>query len=258
MKTIIIAIFALVFLPLLSAAQIYTGEKPVETTNQTNEPEEKVRSKGGAFKTSFVHLAYFMPDMTPERNYVYGPFKNGAGPKWGLMIESGAIRFFDENFMFNGAGNIGLYSSFGFGASIYDFNEPSDFEGVKVPFFFADLKLGPDLRLEFIDFAKVDLYANVGVLSSYGGFVGNIDQDDTFYKPTKPVIAFQAGFGTNVALGRFVIGLQYTLAKGAYEFEVSEDPALYPGGPIEDTQQYDVNLNSLRLHIGIYTEKRRR
>ena len=257
MRTLITTIFVLAFLPLVSLAQIYTGEAPTETSKQDDEPNEQ-QSKGGAFKTSFVHLAYFMPSMTPKQSYHYGPFKNGAAPKWGLMFESGAIRFFDENFMFNGVGNLGLYSSFGFGASIHDFNEPENFEGVKVPFFFADLKLGPDLRLEFIDFAKVDLYANIGVLASYGGFVGNINQDDTFYKPTKPVIAFQTGLGLNVALGRFVLGLQYTMANGGYEFDVSEDPAVYPDGPDEETQQYDVNLNSLRLHIGIYTEKRRR
>ncbi|MDD4086719.1 MAG: hypothetical protein PHP48_05695, partial [Bacteroidales bacterium] len=118
MRTLITTIFVLAFLPLVSLAQIYTGEAPKETSKQDDEPNEQ-HSKGGAFKTSFVHLAYFMPSMTPKQSYPYGPFKNGAAPKWGLMFESGAIRFFDENFMFNGVGNLGLYSSFGFGASIH-------------------------------------------------------------------------------------------------------------------------------------------
>ena len=258
MRSFVASLIIIIGLPIISFSQVYTGEASAEPQEQTQSPKAYSRGGSGAFKTKFTHFVYFMPDMTPEINYTYGPFKTGAGPKWGAMIESGAFRFFDDNFMFNGIGNIGLYSSFGFGVSIHDFKVPSNFEGLKLPFFFADLKLGPDIRLEFIDFAKVDLYGNIGVLASYGGFVGNIDQDDTFYKPTKPVIALQTGVGLNVALGRFVLGVQYTMANGGYEFDVSEDPAVYPNGPDEDTQQYDVNLNSLRLHIGIYTERRRR
>ncbi|MDN5350798.1 MAG: hypothetical protein PWQ54_2194 [Bacteroidales bacterium] len=259
MKSLIASFLITIGLPLVTFSQVFTGEEATaEPQQQTQAPKD--HSKGGsrAFKTKYIHFIYFMPDMTSEINHTYGPFKTGAGPKWGAMIESGAFRFFDDNFMFKGAGNIGLYSSFGFGVSIHDFNVPRDFDGLKLPFFFADLKLGPDIRLEFIDFAKVDLYGNIGVLASYGGLVGNIDQDFTFYKPTKPVFALQTGVGLNVALGRFVLGVQYTMAKGSYEFEVTEDLTVYPNGPVEDTQQYDVNLNSLRLHIGIYTERRRR
>ena len=243
-------------------AQVYQGEKPVETPSEKAEAQDEtpnMRSSIGPYKTKFKHLVYFMPNMTPGLVQAYGPFKVGASPKWGIMLESGAFRFFDDNFMFGGAGNIGLYSSFGFGASFHDFKLPDDFSGAKLPFLFTDLKLGPDIRLEFIDFVTVDLYGNIGVLVSYGGFVGNIDQDDTFYKPTKPAIALQTGVGLNVALGRFVVGVQYTMAKSAYEFEVSEDPAFYPGGPEGEIFSYeDVNLNSLRLHIGFYTNKRRR
>lgn len=244
-------------------AQVYQGEKPVEPANAEQEVDQteaaKMRFSTGPYKTKFKHLVYFMPNMTPGLPQAYGPFKTGASPKWGIMLESGAFRFFDDNFMFGGAGNIGLYSSFGFGASFHDFKVPDDFDGLKTPFFFADLKLGPDIRLEFIDFVTVDLYGNIGVLASYGGFVGNIDKDDTFYKPTKPAIALQTGVGLNVALGRFVVGVQYTMAKSAYEFEVSDDPDVYPGAPEEEIFSYeDVNLNSLRLHIGFYTSKRRR
>ena len=213
----------------------------------------------GRYKTKFRHFIYFMPNMTPAVAQSYGPFKVGASPKWGIMLESGAFRFFDDNFMFGGAGNIGLYSSFGFGASFHDFKLPDDFSGAKLPFLFTDLKLGPDIRLELFDFMRVDLYGNIGVLVSYGGLVGNVDDDDTFYKPTKPAIALQTGVGLNIALRRFVIGVQYTMAKGTYEFEVSEDPVFYPGGPDGEIFSYeDVNLNSLRLHIGFYTDKRKR
>jgi len=259
MKSILIGLLSFFAIPLITFAQVYTGEAPTTTQNENSTPPEYKQRGSGSYKTKFTHFVYFMPDMTPEVNYTYGPFKTGAGPKWGAMIETGAFRFFDDNFMFNGIGNIGLYSSFGFGVSVQDFNVPDDFEGLKLPFFFADLKLGPDIRLEFIDFAKVDLYGNIGVLASYGGFVGNIDQDDTFYKPTKPVIALQTGVGLNVALGRFVLGVQYTMANGGYEFDVTEDPNVYGiNAPDETNQKYDVNLNSLRLHIGIYTERRRR
>lgn len=259
MRSLVALLIMAIGLPLVAFSQVYTGEAPTEPNQQTQAPKESSKGSSGAFKTKFTHFVYFMPDMTPEINYTYGPFKTGAGPKWGAMIESGAFRFFDDNFMFNGIGNIGLYSSFGFGVSVHDFKEPSNFEGLKLPFFFADLKLGPDIRLEFIDFAKVDLYGNIGVLASYGGFVGNIDQDDTFYKPTKPVIALQTGVGLNVALGRFVLGVQYTMANGGYEFDITEDSNVYGlNAPDETNQKYNVNLNSLRLHIGIYTEKRRR
>jgi len=243
-------------------AQVYQGEKPVENPSEKTQDQDemsKTDHSTAPYKTKFRHFVYFMPDMTPAVAERYGPFKSGAGTKWGVMFETGAFRFFDENFMFDGAGNIGLYSSFGLGASFHDYNIPDDFDGLKLPFFFADLKLGPDIRLEFIDFVTVDLYGNIGVLASYGGFVGNLDEDDTFYKPTKPAIALQTGVGLNVALGRFVVGVQYTMAKGSYEFEVSEDPAVYPGGPDDEVFSYeDVNLNSLRLHIGFYTTRRRR
>ncbi|MCK9451872.1 MAG: hypothetical protein M0Q90_09300 [Bacteroidales bacterium] len=257
--------FLLLLIGLISAdlnAQVYQGEKPVEPVDETTQDQDEVSKTdrtSGRYKTKFKHLVYFMPNMTTAVPEIYGPFKIGAGPKWGIMFETGAFRFFSDNFMLGGAGNIGLYSSFGIGASFHDFKLPDDFSGLKIPFFFADLKLGPDIRLEFIDFMKVDLYGNIGVLASYGGFVGNLSEDETFYKPTKPAIAFQTGVGLNVALGRFVLGVQYTMAKGTYEFEVSEDPTLYPNGPDKEAFSYkDVNLNSLRLHIGFYTTKRRR
>ncbi|MBU1368170.1 MAG: hypothetical protein KJ578_11885 [Bacteroidetes bacterium] len=263
MKTLLLhTLYSTAFFVFFSAlnlnAQIYQGEAP--SADKQNLEEEMPKSKGssGAYKTKFTHFVYFMPDMTPVSSHTYGPFKMGAGPKWGAMIESGAFRFFDDNFMLNGMGNIGLYSSFGFGASFHDFQLPPDFEGLKLPFFFADLKLGPDIRLEFIDFAKVDIYGNIGVLASYGGLVGTLS-DDTFYKPTKPVIALQTGLGLNVALGRFVIGAQYTMANGSYEFDITEDQDYYSGSvPEEENNAYEVNLNSLRVHIGIYTERRRR
>ncbi|MBZ0243270.1 MAG: hypothetical protein K8F24_08670 [Bacteroidales bacterium] len=257
--------FLFLLIALVSAdlnAQVYQGEEPVEPATENLQDQDEVPKRnrsGGAYKSKFIHFVYFMPDLTPAMAQAYGPFKTGAGTKWGVMLEAGAFRFFNDNFMFDGAGNIGLYSSFGIGASFHDFNIPDDFDGLKLPFFFADLKLGPDIRLEFIDFMKVDLYGNIGVLASYGGFVGDIIKDDTYYKPTKPAIALQTGVGLNVALGRFVLGVQYTMAKATYEFEVSEDPAVYPGGPDDEVFSYDdVNLNSLRLHIGIYTTKRRR
>jgi hypothetical protein len=243
-------------------AQVYQGEKPVEPaeTQEINQPKTSNRQfSSGPYKTKFTNFVYFMPDMTPGVPQAYGPFKTGTSTKWGVMIESGAFRFFSDNFIFGDIGNIGLYSSFGFGASFHDFKVPDNFDGLKTPFFFADLKLGPDIRLEFIDFLTVDVYGNIGVLASYGGFVGKIDKDETFYKPTKPAIALQTGVGLNVALGRFVLGVQYTMAKSAYEFEVSDDPAVYPDAPEDEIFSYkDVNLSSLRLHIGIYTHKRRR
>jgi len=261
--------FLLLLIGLISAdlnAQVYQGEKPVEPVDETTQDQDEVSKAdrtSGRYKTKFKHLVYFMPNMTPAVPQAYGPFKIGAGPKWGIMFETGAFRFFSDNFMLGGAGNIGLYSSFGIGASFNDYNIPDDFSGLKIPFFFADLKLGPDIRLEFIDFMKVDLYGNIGVLASYGGFVGNLSEDETFYKPTKPAIAFQTGVGLNVALGRFVLGVQYTMAKGTYEFEVSEDPAPYtiPPADLPDEEVFsyeDVNLNSLRLHIGFYTTKRKK
>lgn len=237
-------------------AQIYTGN---EAQQKAAEPPVEITQKGVStqtLKAKFTHFAYFAPAMTGNSVYAYGPFKTDAKTKYGFMIENGSFKFFGDNFMLNDMGNIGLYRSLGFGVSFQDFNLPANFEGVKIPFLFADVKVGPDIRLEVSDNVAFDLYANIGGYISYGGLVRATDEN-TVYLPKKPAFGLQTGFGLNVAFGRFVVGAQYTLANGKYKYDITEDPAYYPGGPDETESEYEVSLNSLRVHIGVYINKYR-
>lgn len=220
---------------------------------KTDEPVQKSRRH---FKQKIRHFAYFKPDMTSATFEKYGPFKAESSPKYGFMIETGAIRFFSDNFMIKEKANIGLYHTFGYGASFHDFALPATFGGYKSPFLFIDFKLGPDFRFEVNESVKFDLYGNIGALISYGGAVYDTDES-TIYLPLKPAIAMQTGVGLNVVLKRFVIGGQMTFANGKYNFDITEDADAYGTTAPDDVNfDYEVSLNSLRLHIGYYLRPR--
>lgn len=253
-KTIFYFLVSILLLPVGMMAQIYTGN---EAEQKAANPPVELTQKGistQTLKAKFTHFAYFAPSMTGINAYAYGPFKIDAKTKYGFMIENGSFKFFGDNFMLNDMGNIGLYRSLGLGVSFQDFNLPANFEGVKIPYMFADVKVGPDIRLEVADNVAFDLYANIGGYISYGGLVRATDET-TVYLPKKPAFGLQTGFGLNVVFGRFVVGAQYTIAKGKYKYDITEDPAYYPGGPDETEIEYEASLNSLRLHIGVYINK---
>jgi hypothetical protein len=231
-------------------AQTNTGDtlKPEVKKEKVDEPKQKSKRH---IKQKMRHFAYFMPSMTPEAEYIYGPFKTDASPKYGFMFEAGAIRFFSDNFMIKEKANIGLYHTFGFGASFQDFALPETFGGLKSPFLFFDFKLGPDFRFEASENVKFDLYGNIGALFSYGGAV--YDYETTIYLPLKPAFSLQTGVGLNVVIKKFVIGGQMTFAKGKYNFDITEDAEAYgTTAPNAVNFDYKVSLNSLRLHIGYY------
>lgn len=232
-------------------AQVYIGDAPTNEEKSKKEVKpEKIKPEKR--KDKFLQFAYFMSKMSPGTTYAYGPFKPAANSKFGFMLEKGAMRFFTDNFMLKDMGNIGMYSSFGIGAEFRDYALPADFKGIKIPFLFADLKLGPDFRLDVTNNVKFDLYANIGGLISYGGLVIAADES-TIYIPKKPSIGLQTGVGLNVVLSGFVIGAQYTFAKGKYKFSITEDPTIYGSAvPFEETYKYEVSLNSLRVYIGYY------
>jgi len=232
-------------------AQTNNGDT-LEAGVKKEEVEEPKQKSKRHIKQKIRHFAYFKPAMSPEAVNLYGPFKTGAAPKYGFMFEAGAIRFFSDNFMIKEKANLGLYHTFGFGASFQDFALPETFGGYKSPFLFADFKLGPDFRFEVSEKVKFDLYGNIGALISYGGAVYDMDET-TIYLPLKPAIALQTGVGLNVVLKRFVIGGQMTFANGKYNFDITDDPETYgPTAPDADNFDYKVSLNSLRLHIGYY------
>ncbi|MFZ4464689.1 MAG: hypothetical protein ACOYN5_12640 [Bacteroidales bacterium] len=236
-------------------AQTNNGDTLAPEVKKEKVEEPKQKSKRH-IKQKIRHFAYLMPSMSPEADYNYGPFKTEAAPKYGFMIETGAIRYFSDNFMIKEKANIGLYHTFGFGASFQNFALPETFNGFKSPFLFADFKLGPDFRFEVNENVKFDLYGNIGALISYGGAVYDTDKT-TIYLPLKPAIALQTGVGLNVALKRFVIGGQMTFANGKFNFDITEDAETYGStAPDEVNFDYKVSLNSLRLHIGYYLRPR--
>jgi hypothetical protein len=193
-------------------------------------------------KIKFLHLSYFSPSLTPAFQYNTGPFKTGSGTTYGAMFETGAFRFFGSNFI-GDMGNLGLYSSFGLGAAMYDYNVPEDFTGVRLPFLFTDLKIGPNFYFEFGDESSINLYGHIGVLASYGGLLTSEDLD-YIYKPVGLPIGMQTGFGLSLVLGNFILGGQYTLATNEYSYELD-----IPDGFFEATYP-DINLNSIRAYIG--------
>jgi hypothetical protein len=230
-------------------AQVYTGEVIGETNAVTENPKVRKQSSTSSGKEKFVQITYFMPSMTPEFFYPEGPFIPTAGPGFGALLEFGGFRFFSDNFMINDMANIGLFSSFGMGVELHDFDLPDDFDGQKIPFLFLDYKLGPDFRFEVSDNLKFDLYADIGVLLSYGGYVDGTLVNSGFaitYMQKSPVITLQTGVGFNVVLlDRLILGTHFTFANGAYKYDIDMDNA----NSTEKT--YDVLLNSVRISIGL-------
>ncbi|MDP3463711.1 MAG: hypothetical protein Q8S18_13045 [Bacteroidales bacterium] len=249
-----LVVFLLLMLPISMIGQIYVGEvvgdsaKPDVKTKK----ERKQRNAGtSAGKEKYFQFTYFMPEMYPEFIYNEGPFIQGSGPSFGALFEKGGFRFFSDNFMINDMANIGLFSSIGLGVEIHDFNLQDDFDGYKLPFFFADYKIGPDFRFEVSNNLKFDLYGSIGVLACYGGFVDGtqtgINGAYSFsYQPKSPVIALQTGVGFNVVLMNWLIlGTHLTFADGAFKYLVEDDFG-------SNDVIYDVSLSSFRVSLGFF------
>jgi len=221
-------------------AQVFVGGE-VQTPNNVQQGYTGASTKPDRIK--FVNFAYFMPDLAPAFPYANGPFKEGSSADFGVMFESGSFRFFGPNFIAD-AGNIGLYSSFGFGTVFYDFNLPDDFSGMKLPFAFVDLKLGPNIYFEFGETSSVNIYGNIGALASYGGMVIS-EYTDYLYTPKGLPLGLQTGVGLSLVLGNFIIGGQYTMAINDYTYDIDT-----PDNYEEEMDYLDVSLNSLRAYIG--------
>lgn len=238
----------------------------VESTARKQDSKDVETEEGPSThsKQKFRHFAFVNAPMNTNIAYEYGPFKSSSVSKPGFLIEKGAMRFYSDNFMFKGKGNIGLYSSRSFGAISRDFAMPSTtYSYTKTPFLTVDLKLGPVLHLEVTKTLKLNLYGNIGGLISYGGYVSekvNTTGNFTiFYLPTFPAIALQTGFGMDILIKRFVFGAQYTMAKGKFKFDITEDLNVYgESAPTEKPIEYNVSLNSFRVYIGYYLHKHSR
>ncbi len=231
-----IPFFVLLFGLSIARAQVISGDEVPPALPQY------AGAKSKPDKIKFLHLSYFSPSLSSAIQYGSGPFKTGSGPTFGSMIETGAFRFFSNNFI-GDAGNIGLYSSFGLGAAFYDYNLPEDFAGFKMPFLFTDLKLGPNIYFEFGDVSSINLYGHVGILASFGGVVSSEDFDYT-YKPIGFPFGLQTGFGLSLVLGNFILGGQYTMSSNVYNYELDTSDGFF------EASYPDINLNSIRAYIG--------
>ncbi len=255
MKKTLLFILAVTALVLNSIAQVYVGDQVKEAKPESEQAQPRKHTSGSRYKSKYLHLGYFSPKMTPSAVYTEGPFQANTEPQYGFFFESGKNRFFDDNFIMGDKGNIGLYSGTSFGLVKYNFNMPSSFDGSTFPFLFFDIKYGPDFRYEINDDLKVDLYGNVGLLVSYGGYVQDAD-GIALYTPTKPVFAFQTGVGLDFSVRSFLIGTQLNFSKGKYKFDVLEE-FNSEGGPYTETvsEDYDVLLNSFKVYIGFVFNK---
>lgn len=242
---------ALTLLTLQSIAQVYVGEeaKDVKKENKQEESPKANTKSSSRYKDRYVHLGYFSPKMEPLKIYHTGPFTPNANPKYGLFIEKGKYRFYRDNFILKNNGNIGLYSGLSFAFLAYNFDLPESFSGIALPYFFLDYKLGPDFRYEISDEVKLDLYGNVGISMSMGGYVQDGD-GISMYNPTMPAFAFQSGVGLDVSFGAFVVGTQLNFAKAKYKYDVVEEFNDGFGTTETVSEQYDVLLNSFKVHIG--------
>lgn len=232
----LIPFFVLLFGLTIARAQVISGDEVPPALPQYAE----VKSKPDKIK--FLHLSYFSPSLSPAIQYGSGPFKSGAGPTFGAMIETGAFRFFSGNFI-GDMGNIGLYSSFGLGAAMYDYDMPESFVGLEMPFLFTDIKLGPNLYFEFGDVSSINLYGHVGVLASYGGILTSEDLDYS-YRPVGLPFGLQTGFGLSMVLGNFILGGQYTMSSNEYNYELDTSDGFF------EASYPDINLNSFRAYLG--------
>lgn len=245
-----VLLLVLFLLPVSLVSQVYTGEViGGSDMPETNKKERRQRNTStSAGKQKYIKLTYFMPEMYPYAYYSEGPFIPGSGPVFGALFERGGFRFFSDNFMINGMANIGLYSGFGLGVEVHDFNLQDDFDGYKLPFFFVDYKIGPDFRFEISNNLKFDLYGSIGALASYGGLIyGSYSGGPEFtYQQRVPVLTLQTGVGFNVVLMNWLIlGTHFTFADGTYKYTIDNE-----FGSTEEN--YDVSLNSFRVSIGFF------
>ena len=260
-KSSIITLSLLLIMQAGLFAQVNEVNAPVAAQGSKDVKTEKGPSAHS--KQKFRHFAFVNAPMNTSIAYEYGPFKSSSVPKPGFMLERGAMHFYSDNFMFKGKGNLGLYSSRSYGAVFRDFAMPSTYSYTKIPFLAFDLKLGPVMHLEVTKTLKLNLYANIGGLISYGGYVSEKVNTQgnfmIFYLPTFPAIALQTGFGMDVLIKRFVVGAQYTMAKGKFKFDITEDSNVYgESAPTEKPSEYNVSLDSFRVYIGYYLRKQTR
>jgi len=236
-----------------SIAQVNTeaGIKDVNTETK----QEKPTKSSSRYKDKYRHFGYFSPKMSPSETYLSGPFTPDNNPKYGFFYESGKYRFYSPNFIFKGKSNIGLYSGKSIGIETYNFNLPESFSGIALPFFFVDIKYGPDFRFEISEKVKLDLYGNAGLLVSWGGYIRDGD-GSSIYNPTIPAFAFQYGVGTDLSFGAFVVGAQLNFAEGKYQYDV-EKQLDGDNGPYTETvsEHYNVILDSFKIHIGFMFTK---
>lgn len=263
MKNAILSILAVALLSLQSMSQVNAEKETMENKKVKKEgkQEETVESRsksGSRYKDRYLHLGYFSPELTPVETYLSGPFTPNAKPKYGFFIEKGKYRFYRDEFMLKNKCNIGLYSGFSFGFVLYNFDLPESFSGYKIPFSFLDYKLGPDFRFKISDEVKLDLYGNIGILIAVGGLV--LDEGfDPLYNPTIPIIAMQTGVGLDVSFGPFIVGAQYNFVqKDKYKYKYNVEKEFNnENGPYTETvsEQYDVLLNSFKVHFGFIFSK---
>lgn len=222
---------------------------------KTESKQEKAPKSSSKYKDKYRHFGYFSPQMAPSKTYVSGPFTPDNNPKYGFFSEWGKYRFYSPNFIFKGKSNIGLYSGTSVAVETYNFNLPESFSGIALPFFFLDIKYGPDFRYEISEKVKLDLYGNAGLLVSWGGYVRD-GEGNSIYNPTMPAFAFQYGVGTDLSFGAFVIGAQLNFAKGKYQFDI-EKQSDGDNGPYTETvsENYNVILDSFKVHIGFMFSK---
>lgn len=248
MKKNFVTLSLLAMFCLNSIAQVNT-----EAVAKNVKPESKTKApsqSGSRYKDRYIHIGYFSPQMAPSQTYLSGPFTMDNNPKYGFFFERGKYRFYSSNFIFKGKSNIGLYSGSSIGVETYNFNLPESFSGIALPFFFFDIKYGPDFRFEISKKSKLDLYGNAGLLVSWGGYIQNGD-GNSIYNPTIPAFAFQYGVGTDLTFGAFVIGAQLNFAQSKYQYDIQKEFS-NDKGPYTETvsEKYNVLLNSFKVHLG--------
>lgn len=250
----IFPIFSLAALFCLNSFAQVNTETATKDVKPKTKQEEPAKSSS-KYTDKYIHFGYFSPKMTPSQTYLSGPFTADKNPKYGFFYESGKYRFYSPNFIFKGKSNIGLYSGKSIGVETYNFNLPESFSGFALPFFFLDIKYGPDFRYEISQKAKLDIYGNAGLLVSWGGLIRDGD-GNIVYMPTIPAFAFQYGVGTDLSFGAFVVGAQLNFAKGKYQYDI-EKQLDGDNGPYTETvsENYNAVLNSFKVHIGFMFAK---
>lgn len=241
MNKFYILVCSAILLAAPAAAQVYVGE---EAPQESIQPAQVQQEKPA--RDSYLNLVYFMPSLEPATPYLNAPFTADMGPKYGAGLEWGRFRFFSQNFI-GGVGNIGLYTGMGLYIATYDYGDfvPDDFEGRNMPFLFGDIKLGPDFRLDFSRYFKIDIYGHIGYMASYGGIV-DADNYDISLIPVNMAGSLQTGGGINFVIGKINLGVQFTFAEGKYEYERE----LW-NLAASDTEVFEnISLNAIRAHFG--------